>query len=147
MMMYGLKKPKFVKGVQLQIHPPEEKPQIGKIAQFKVDVTSNEDYHLSYVVFELVNERTDKRAPLDRVTSRSRYLYRYNIDKMIKNEPSDEDNVFEFPIRIPVHKEPSRNDKFICIRWQLIARTYMKKDSESTEFLSVEEEPTEIEVV
>lgn len=144
MIMYGRKKPKFVKGVDLKIQQPEEKAQVGKVSNFEVQVTSDTNYNLDYVVFELVNERTDKRAPLDRVTSRSRYLYRYNVDQEIT---AGSDCTHSFPIRIPVHKEPSRNDKFICIKWQLALRTYMKKESDEKSHVCVECEAVETEVV
>lgn len=140
MIMYGTKKPKLVKDAELKIEPPIENPQIGQPSSFTAKITTDSSYHTDFVLFELINERTDKRAPLDKVTSRSRYLFRHNVDEALSNGEGE----YSFDIRIPVHKEASRNDKFIRIRWKLNSQMYLKKNEE---LYCVESTPLEVEVV
>ena len=130
--------------MEVEISLPEEKPTIGKVSQIGIVVRPQEEMMARYAFFELVNERTDKRAPMDRVTSRSRYFYRYNIEKDIK---MNEENRYSFPMRIPVHKEPSRNDKFIYIKWQLSLKLILSKNEEDKEMWCGEATPIELEVV
>ena len=143
MIMYGTVKPKLVKDAELKIEAPIENPQIGESSSFTAKVTSDTAYHTDFILFELINERTDKRAPLDKVTSRSRYLYRHNIGKELDGSEQE----YSFDIRIPVHKEASRNDKFIRIRWKLNSQIYLKKSDEDKELFCVESTPLEVEVV
>lgn len=143
--MYNHPKAKLEKNINIEVILPEEKLSIGKVSQIKIAVKGKENNFLQYAFFELTNERTDKRG-MDRVTSRSRYLYRYNIEKTFESDAEDQ---LEFPIRVPVHKEPSRNDKFICIKWQLSTKIYMTKPEEEAEakYIYSEATPIEIEVV
>lgn len=141
--MYGHPKAKNVKDVEVEVNLPEEKPSIGKVCQIEIVVRPQEAGFMRYAFFELINERTDKRAPMDRVTSRSRYFYRYNVEQSMD---ADGENKYSFPMRIPVHKEPSRNDKFICIKWQLSLKAVFSKEEEG-ELLCAEATPLELDVI
>ncbi len=142
--MFGHPKAKPIKNLEMEVSLAEEKPTIGKASQVTINLKLQEKLWCRYIFFELINERTDKRAPMDRVTSRSRYFYRYNLDKEISQET---ENKHTFSLRIPIHKEPSRNDKFICIKWQLGAKAIVSKTEEDTELLSSEATPMELEVM
>jgi hypothetical protein len=142
--MYGRPKTKLVKNVDVEIHLPEEKPTIGKVCPVKTNLRTKENIYCAYVLFELINERTDKRAPMDRVTSRSRYLYRFDLSKALD---VNGENTQTFNLRIPVHKEPSRNDKFICIKWQIGVHAVLKHSEEDKELLGAQLAPLEFEVV
>jgi hypothetical protein len=142
--MYGRSKLKQVKNVEVELHLPQDKPTIGKVSKIETVLRSKEAMHFAYAMFELINERTDKRAPMDRITSRSRYLYRCNVEKTLD---VNGENKFSFNIRIPVHKEPSRNDKFICIKWQISLQAVVKKTAEDKDFLGTQANPIEFEVV
>ncbi|NUM35223.1 MAG: hypothetical protein HUU50_11800 [Candidatus Brocadiae bacterium] len=133
-----------MKNLEVEVSLSEEKPTIGKSSQLQITMRLQEKVWFRYMFFELINERTDKRAPMDRVTSRSRYFYRYNIDKEISQET---ENKHTFSLRIPIHKEPSRNDKFICIKWQLSAKAIVSKTEEDSNLLSAEATPMELEVM
>lgn len=143
MIIYGTTKPRLIKDAQLIVEPPIENPKIGEPSSFGVKITNNTSYHNEFVLFELINERTDKRAPLDKVTSRSRYLFRHNINKNLQ----DGENDYSLDIRIPMHKEASRNDKFIRIRWQLNSQVYLKKNVDDKEFFCAEADSIDVEVV
>ncbi len=142
--MFGHPKAKTTKDVHVEVLLPQEKPGIGKVSLITVHIRPTDGMHFRFVFFELINERTDKRAPMDRVTSRSRYFYRYNVEKAMEK---DGENRHTFSMRIPVHKEASRNDKFICIRWQLSAKVILSKNENEPELLSAEATPLELEVV
>lgn len=146
--MYGpsCKNLKAVKNVDftLTLTLPEEKPAIGKVAPMGVTIRPKQDFFLQYILFEVVNERTDKRAPMDRITSRSRYLYQHNIEKPIT---ANSENKFSLPVRIPVHKEASRNDKFICIKWQITLQAVFKHSDEDKDLLAATGNLMEMEVV
>ncbi len=142
--MFGHPKAKPIKDVNVEINLPSEKPTIGKVCPITVNIKPPDEMHLRFAFFELINERTDKRASMDRVTSRSRYFYRYNVEKSITK---DGDNKYNFAMRIPVHKEPSKNDKFVCIKWQLNTKIILSKNEADAELLNVETTPIEIEVL
>jgi hypothetical protein len=142
--MYGRTKIKPTKNVEVAMRLPEEKPCIGKVCMIDAVIRSKDPIFLQYVLFELVNERTDKRAPMDRVTSRSRYLSRFNVEKALE---ANAENKHTFRLRIPVHKEPSRNDKFICIKWQLSLQVVVKANEEDKELLAAQVAPVEFEIV
>lgn len=142
--MFGRSKIKNISNVEWKLCPPEEKPAIGKVSEFTLSLTPSEGMFFHYVAFELINERTDKRAPMDRLTSRSRYLFRYNVDQEVKGS---EETTHKFPIRVPIHKEPSRNDKFICIKWQLNTQIIFSKDEESKDLLGTKIATMELDVV
>ena len=136
-------KAKVIKDVEIKTILPEEKITIGQVSQIKVVMKPKENMWLRYIFFELLNERTDKRAPKDRITSRSRYHYRYNVDETIANK---EESQYIFPMRIPIHKEPSRDDKFICIKWQLHLKAYMSATEEDNELLQVNAPSIEVQI-
>ena len=142
--MFGHPKAKSVKNIAVEICVPDDKPSVGKVSQMGIMVRPQQDFFLRFAFFELINERTDKRAPMDRVTSRSRYFYRFNVEK---NLEVDKENKYTFPMRIPVHKEPSRNDKFICIKWQLSLKAIATKNEDDNELLCAEATPIELEIV
>lgn len=142
--MYGRSKVKQTKSVEVEFHLPQEKPTIGKVSSIETVLRTKEPFYFAYALFELINERTDKRAPMDRITSRSRYLFRCNIDKMLE---ANVENKHAFRVRIPVHKEPSRNDKFICIKWQISLQAMVKKSAEDKEVVAAQVNPIEFEVV
>lgn len=141
--MSFLPKIKTVKTINVELCLPEEKPTVGKVSPIGVNIQCSEPFFFQYALFELVNERTDKRAPMDRITSRSRYLYKYNKEEALTTE----DNKYNFDLRIPVHKEPSRNDKFIYIRWQLSLHLVVTRSEEDSELLGVVVPPVDLEVV
>lgn len=143
--MYGRVKRKPIKNVEIKLCPPQEKPTIGKLCPVEVLVCPQQAYYIKYVLFELINERTDKRAPTDRITSRSGYIYRFNVEKAI--ETLNGDNKYTFQLRIPVHKEASRNDKFICIKWQIGLEVIMTVNEDDKELLSACAPAFEVEVV
>lgn len=143
--MYGLIKRKPVKNVEVGICPPQEKPAIGKVCSIDVLLHPQQEYFFKYVLFDLVNERTDKRAPMDRITSRSEYFYRFNVDKPMGADHGEKK--YTFQLRIPVHKEPSRNDKFICIKWQLGLEVVLATSEENAELLGAPAPIIELEVV
>lgn len=141
-MLFGHPKSKLIKNVDMEISLPQVKPTIGKSSEVAVVVRPQEKIWLKYIFFELINERTDKRAPMDRVTSRSRYFYRFNVDKEI----GEGEHKQSFSLRIPIHKEPSRNDKFICIKWQLGYKAILSKTEKDEELMGAEGTPIEMEV-
>lgn len=131
MSIFGYPKAKAIKNVSVEIiFSADEKPTVGKSYPITLRLRPVEEMCFKFVFFELINERTDKRAPMDRVTSRSRYFYRYNVDKSISQ---NEENKHAFSLRIPVHKEPSRDDKFIRIRWQLTAKVILSKSETASD--------------
>lgn len=141
MTTFGHPKAKTIKDVSVEvILPTTEKPAVGKVCPITIRLRPTEGMFFRFAFFELINERTDKRAPMDRVTSRSRYFYRYNIDKTITAEDKNEHS---FSMRIPVHKEPSRDDKFIRIRWQLNTKIILSKNESEVELLMSEATPIE----
>ena len=141
--MVGRPKIKVAKDVGIEVVLGEDKPTIGEVSSIAISVKAKQEVFLKYVLFELINERTDKRAPMDRITSRSRYLYRFNIDQKTNGDTGK----YEFKVRIPVHKEPSRNDKFICIKWQLGSQLIFQTSEENKELLRTLAPVTELEVV
>ena len=143
--MYGRTKLKIIKSVEVElVWPTEEKPTIGKASPIEIVLRTKEPLYCQYFLFELFNERTDKRAPMDRITSRSHYLYRFNVEKPL--DPNGE-NKYKFALRVPVHKEPSRNDKFICIKWQYTVQAILKHSPDDKESVAAQTILTDFEVV
>jgi CRISPR/Cas system-associated protein Cas5 (RAMP superfamily) len=142
--MFGRTKYKNINNIEWTLYPPQEKPAIGKVFDFEVELKPSDDGFFRYIALELVNERTDKRAPMDRLTSKSRYLFKYNVDAKIS---SQEESKHKFQVRIPIHKEPSRNDKFICIKWQLSAQLILSKNEEESDLLGTKVAVMDLEVI
>jgi hypothetical protein len=140
-MLYGITPKKQTKSLQSEIMPFVEKPTIGKVSKIEIGLNAQQKFFFRYVVFELINERTDKRTPMDKITSRSVYLYRFNVEKDLEH------NKYSFPLRIPVHKEASRNDKFICIKWQIKLQAVVTESKNSEDLFSSESSALELEVL
>jgi hypothetical protein len=144
--MFGLQKAKNYKGLEVSILLPEEKSAIGQVTEVELSLKSAQPLWIKYVIFELINERIDKRAAKDKSTNSSNYVYRYNIEESLEST-DDTDKKYKFPIRIPSHKEPSRNDRFIYIKWILKATVLSSETKDAEETYRTEFCIDEIEVL
>lgn len=144
--MFGLQKAKNYKGLEVAILLPEEKSAIGQVTEVDLSLKATQPLWIRYVVFELINERIDKRAAKDKNTNSSNYVYRYNIEEAL-DLTDNTDKKYKFPIRIPSHKEPSRNDRFIYIKWILKATVVSSLNQDSEEMYRTEFCIDEIEVL
>jgi len=143
--MFGHPNATLVNNIDIEITLPEEKCAIGKVATIDVGLKPKETVWFRYAFFELIFERKDKRSSGNQPTSRHRYFYRYNVEEVLENTVDSKD--FSFNVRIPTHKEPSRDDKFLNITWSLLLKIVFSTSEQNKELLYSEYKIDNVEVI